>query len=600
MKKKTNDDVISKQYIALLGIAGLLMSSPTLQAGEEIFEPKPLVKTEVQASNVKSIKELTDGWFIDFSKAAFGTVRFKATAKDDQQVVTVHLGEVLSDGQSRIERKPGGYRRYRAMKQPLKKGTHWYEVKIRPDRRNTKTSMGAILMPDEIGEVMPFRYCELENYPGELKPEDILQIRVHYPFNEEAALFASSNERLNDIWELCKYSIQATSFAGVYVDGDRERIPYEGDAYINQLAHYCLDTEYAMARRTLEYFWDHATWPVEWHQHMIPMVWQEYLYTGDLSFARKYYDKLKAKLLQPLAREDGLLVVPNEDFPEGFLKSIGMEKNIRTLVDWPKGERDNHQIRSVDSVVNAYYYENLRLMAKLDRALGKTGDADTFERQARQVYTAYQNVFFNEKTGLYNDGEGSQHSSLHANFFPLNFGLVPEDKRAEVIKFIKSKGMACSVYGSQHLLDGLYKNGAEDYALSLLTSDKKRSWANMIRVGSTITLEAWDNQFKPNQDWNHAWGAAPANLIPRRLMGITPVEPGFKKVRIQPQIGNLEFAKMRHPSLMGHIDLDIQRHGDRLQYNISIPAGMSAEIIIPGDSQVKHFPAKTTRQNISL
>ena len=29
----------------------------------------------------------------------------------------------------------------------------------------------------------------------------------------------------------------------------------------------------------------------------------------------------------------------------------------------------------------------------------------------------------------------------------------------------------------------------------------------MIRVGSTITLEAWDNKFKPNQDWNHAWGA---------------------------------------------------------------------------------------------
>jgi hypothetical protein len=47
----------------------------------------------------------------------------------------------------------------------------------------------------------------------------------------------------------------------------------------------------------------------------------------------------------------------------------------------------------------------------------------------------------------------------------------------------------------------------------------------IYEVGATITLEAWDDRFKPNQDWNHAWSAAPANLIPGRLMGITPAEP---------------------------------------------------------------------------
>lgn len=39
----------------------------------------------------------------------------------------------------------------------------------------------------------------------------------------------------------------------------------------------------------------------------------------------------------------------------------------------------------------------------------------------------------------------------------------------------------------------------------------------MIDQGSTITMEAWSLKAKPNQDWNHAWGAAPANLLPRYL-----------------------------------------------------------------------------------
>ena len=36
----------------------------------------------------------------------------------------------------------------------------------------------------------------------------------------------------------------------------------------------------------------------------------------------------------------------------------------------------------------------------------------------------------------------------------------------------------------------------------------------------TLTTEAWDGIYKPNLDWNHAWGAAAGNLIVRRLLGV--------------------------------------------------------------------------------
>ncbi len=48
-------------------------------------------------------------------------------------------------------------------------GWNTYVVTIPPDKRNTGPQ--AVLMPEYTGEVTPFRYCEVENYPGELPPE---------------------------------------------------------------------------------------------------------------------------------------------------------------------------------------------------------------------------------------------------------------------------------------------------------------------------------------------------------------------------------------------------------------------------------------------
>ena len=102
----------------------------------------------------------------------------------------------------------------------------------------------------------------------------------------------------------------------------------------------------------------------------------------------------------------------------------------------------------------------------------------------------------------------------------------------------------------------------------------------MIRVGSTITLEAWDNKFKPNQDWNHAWGAAPANIIPRKLMGIEPIAPGFAEVSIMPQTGDLEEAEITTPTIRGPIVLKIE---NKKAYTLSVnlPANMRGKVYLP-------------------
>lgn len=137
------------------------------------------------------------------------------------------------------------------------------------------------------------------------------------------------------------------------------------------------------------------------------------------------------------------------------------------------------------------------------------------------------------------------------------------------------------VYGAQFLMDALYDAGEAEYALSMLTKIDDRGWYNMIRAGSTITFEAWDGKYKPNQDWNHAWGAVPANIIPRKLMGVEPLEPGFSLVRIRPQTASLEWAKAVLPTIRGQIRMKIENKKGIYSLRVSIPPNMEADVYLP-------------------
>lgn len=86
-----------------------------------------------------------------------------------------------------------------------------------------------------------------------------LRVARHVPFDDAASSFACSDPALVEVWDLCKHSIKATSFLGLYVDGDRERIPYEADAFINQLCHYGVDAHSATGRFTHEHLLAHPT-----------------------------------------------------------------------------------------------------------------------------------------------------------------------------------------------------------------------------------------------------------------------------------------------------------------------------------------------------
>ncbi len=503
--------------------------------------------------------------FLDFGKAAFATLILPARSGN----WVVHLGEQLTAA-GRLERKPAGCIRYLRIEQT---GNPEGETRIQIPVDERNTGPAAIPMPAEIGEVFPFRYVEIEDGEG-VDASAVKQVRVHYPFDDQASAFHSSDPVLNAVWDICKYTIKATTFCGVYVDGDRERIPYEGDAYLNQLSHYCVDQEYDLARYSHEYLLQHPTWPTDWQLHSVLMAWADYLYSGERASLEMFYEDLCVKSLIDLAGKNGLISTESEHCDVEFEKRLHMhgetfivDHGIRDLVDWPPGsftdggtgERDNHEMVPINTVVNALHAHALRLMSKIAGVLGKSEDQQRFSLQADKVTTAIQQELFDEVKGVYVDGVGATHASLHSNMFMLAFDLVPDAKKSGVVDFVKSRGMACSVYGAQYLLEALYLNHEGQAALELMNAQHDRSWWNMIEAGSTMTREAWDLKYKTNLDWNHAWGAVPANILPRYVLGVRPLEPGFRKVLIQPQPGSLKQVSGKVPTLHGPVKVSYER-----------------------------------------
>jgi alpha-L-rhamnosidase len=564
-------------------------TAPRLSAYETPFYP--LVKTEEVPRSQRTLAGQRVVY--DFGKDAFGQVFMTVTSATESDTLMVHLGEAVTAA-GHVNDKPTGTLRYRQIPVLLQKGTHRYAIQVKPDKRNTGPK--AILMPEYIGEVLPFRYVELATTPA-TRLEQVVRQVVTYPFDETATTFTSSDSTLNQIWDLCKHTIRATTFTGYYVDGDRERIPYEADALLNQLSHYATDAEYNMAKRSLNYLVFHATWPTEWSLQNVLIAWYDYLYSGDSRTVKALYPELKAKLLLPLARPDGLISTRTGLQSPEFKKSIHYDTfdgrpTIQDIVDWPQqgvlglgkkeaGETDGFVFTDYNAVVNAFHYQGLAFMAQLAGSLGKTDEAAQYAKRASLVKKAFQATFIDPKTGLVRDGEGTDHASLHANMMALAFGLVPEKEQATVLAHMRSRGMACSVYGSQFLLDALYNANEGAYALALITSKDERSWYNMLRTGSTMTTEAWDTRYKPNQDWNHAWGSAPANIIVRKLMGVEALTPAYETIQIKPQPDTVRHASLQLATLRGPVLAAFDNTPDHFVLRATLPANTSGVVYLP-------------------
>lgn len=565
--------------------------------GEPVLEDRPSPRyTDLAPAALR--RNAAGGVLVDFGRVAFATLQLSLTSKRDGETVVVHLGERARSDDT-VNRLPGGTIGYQRVELVTRRGTHTYLLEVARKKKNQPHTQ---LLPAEMTEVCPFRYAEIERAPSPVAATDVRQHALLYPFADDASAFASSSRELDAVYELCKHTLRVAPFMAMYVDGTRERMPYEADAYIAQLSHAALDRDYAAARYTWEFLLYHASWPTEWSQHLVLMAWADYQQTGDVRPLARFYPELQAKTLAALEDETGLISTRKGRVTPALLASIHYSgADFQDIVDWPagteegaakergngspfpEGERDGFVFCDYNAVVNAFYYRNLVLMSRIADVIGKSNDAETYRAHAARVKERYNETFFRPPYGnIYVDGNTTRHASIHANLFALAFGLVPEGAEGDVRRFIAGKGMACGPYPAQFLLEALVDHDAADYAVQLITADSDRGWLNMIRQGATTTAEAWDFKYKANLGWTHAWGTAPANIIARKLLGVEPLAPAFAEISIRPQIGALAHASGRVPTIRGPVEVAWQRREGGYSCTVRIPANTRAIVALPG------------------
>lgn len=517
---------------------------PNLMASAQHNEEKYLTQP------VRILERAPGHYFIDFGRSLIGGFQLMDIEGEAGQEVEIRLGQEL------IGPKTVRYTK--------RTGNTYQEIWTLADGRQTLTNWG----------YRSYRYAEVIGAPAGLGVENFQAAVLRQPFDESESHFESSDFVLNDIWDMLKYGIKATSL-DVYVDThSRERRNYEGDAYIHQLSQYAIERQYAFPRYSMEYLFYRPTWPTEYKQVSVMMAWNDYLYTGNADSLEEHYAVLQSNTLEAFINENFLVEKPeNAGSPWG-----------RDLIDWPHSLRDGYRFSNFNTVVNTFNFRAVELLGKIAHVIGEVEDAERYSILADNLQKAINQHFYDSDQGAFRDGKGIDHHALHANIFPVALGAAHRQYIPAIAKHIFSRGMMCNLYGAQFVLESLYAAERGDLALRRMNALEGNSWGYMMyRLGATIATEAWDPSLKGNMAYSHSgWGSPPTNNIARGLFGIQPIEPAFATFQVKPQPGGLAWASYEKPTIKGTIGVVFIDHGERFEMTVAIPANTRAHVYIPG------------------
>jgi hypothetical protein len=66
-----------------------------------------------------------------------------------------------------------------------------------------------------------------------------------------------------------------------------------------------------------------------------------------------------------------------------------------------------------------------------------------------------------------------------------------------------------------------------------------------------------------------------------RILGVTPAQPGYKRIAIRPHLSGLRFAKGAVPTPMGDVSVGWASSDSDFRLDVSVPENTSADIVLP-------------------
>jgi len=426
-----------------------------------------------------------------------------------------------------------------------------------------------------------FRYVRLSGLPVKPVRNEAKALRIGMNV-DETGTFVCSDTDLNSIHQMMTYTMDCLMFSGYMVDcAHIERLGYGGDGNASTLS---LQNMFDVAPLYMNWLqaWNDAIRPdgglphtapnpysagggPYWCSFIVQAPWRTWMNYGDDRLLHRCYDSMKLWLTYVDAHtRDGLLGKwPNNEYRNWYLG------------DWlaPRGT-DVTLEESVTLVNNCALVQSYNELVQIAAHLGKDADMREFELRREKLSERIHEDFYHAADSTY--ATGSQLDLC----YPLLTGVVPEALREAVTEALKRRTatiqhghLGVGLVGIPVMAEWATKTHQADFIYQMLKQPDYPGYLYMLRNGATATWEDWD---KPRSYLHNCFNGMDSWFV-QALGGIVPLEPGYRKVSIDPQQPNgLDWVRVSRETPYGSIIVHWTKTEQTTKVHVVIPNGVTA------------------------
>jgi hypothetical protein len=302
--------------------------------------------------------------------------------------------------------------------------------------------------------------------------------------------------------------------------------------------------------------------------------WHHYMQTGDLETVRQPYPRLLrfAEYLSGLREEDGLLPVAGIGVP----------------TVWIDHDAYRHQ-RDKQCAFNLYVSAMLQhALAPLAEAVGNDDRAAWAREMGGDVADAARDAFWSEERGLFVNNlpwlDDEENVSLCDRSLATSilFGQCPDGQTAPAVDALvrcpPEMGLSYPANATWRLW-ALSRMGRTD----IVVREFRDRWAVLPSVLENNTIqESWDAERDRTDQWSHC-AVSPVFIPFMDLAGIRPLEPGFARCAVRPQLADLGAVRLTAHTVRGPIIFNAEPQDDGHRVELQLPPGCPGELYLPPD-----------------
>lgn len=405
-----------------------------------------------------------------------------------------------------------------------------------------------------------FRYVYIVLDPG-LSFGDVAMQYEYLPV-EDRGHFNSSDAKLNEIWEIAKYTMELTS-REFYIDGiKRDRWIWSGDAYQSYAMNYYLGFDSETVKRTIlalrgkEPTMSHINTIMDYTFYWFLSIYDYYLYTGDLEFIEAIYPRMQSLMEFCLNRRNA----------DGLMEGLSGDW---VFIDWAEGLSKQGEV-SFEQLLLCRSLETMALCADL---LQKQEEQSFYAIEAKVLKDKLFEYYWNDqKNALVHsriDGQQTENVTRYANMFAIFFDYLTEQQKQDVKQHVLLNDDVQKImtpYMRYYELEALCALGEKDYVMKEMID----YWGGMLDLGATTFWEEYNPEKSGAEHYTmygrefgkslcHSWGASPIYLLGKYYLGVKPTSPGYETYEIEPYLASLDWMEGKVPTPYGDIDVQVSK-----------------------------------------